>query len=50
MTQRGQITNKWTRICTGCGRRHHINALRQMDGNECCPGKAFTRNRTEVEA
>jgi pyruvate/2-oxoacid:ferredoxin oxidoreductase beta subunit len=45
---RGMVTNKWTRICTGCGKSHHINALQQMDGNECCPGERFSRDKTEV--
>lgn len=46
---RGKILDKWHRACVGCGERHHINALKQMDGNECCPGEAFTRDTTKVK-
>jgi len=49
MNTRGQITDKWHRVCVGCGSKHHINALRRMDGNECCPGRLFTRDRARVE-
>ena len=49
MSERGQITDKWHRVCHVCGTVHHINALRRMDGNECCPGAAFSRDKTRVE-
>jgi hypothetical protein len=41
-------TDKWHRVCYGCGTRHHLNQVTQMDGNECCPGSAFGRDRREV--
>ncbi len=47
---RGEITDKWHRVCVGCGTRHHVNVLRQMDGNECCPGEKFTRDKSKVKA
>lgn len=47
---RGDICNKWSRYCYGCGERFHINELRQMDGNECCPGESFGRDSTKVSA
>jgi len=50
MTHRGSITDKWHRVCVGCGERHHINALKRMDGNECCPGEKFSRDTTKVKA
>lgn len=45
---RGEICDKWHRYCTGCGQTHHLNTLKQWDGNECCPGEMFTRDRTRV--
>jgi len=50
MTHRSQITDKWHRVCCGCGKRLHINELKQMDGNECCPGERVSRNMTDVKA
>lgn len=44
------ICDKWHRYCHGCGKRYHINALKQMDGNECCPGETFGRDYAEVAA
>lgn len=49
MPKRSDITDKWTRVCVGCGESYHINALKQMDGNECCPGEKFTRDTTKVK-
>jgi hypothetical protein len=48
MALRQQTTDKWHRVCTGCADRHHVNALKRMDGNECCPGENFTRDTTKV--
>lgn len=49
MSHRGDITDKWHRLCTGCGQKHNISALRGWDGNECCPGTSFTRDRSKIE-
>jgi len=46
---RGDITDKWHRVCVGCGSRYHINELKQMGGNKCCPGEAFTRDTSKVK-
>jgi len=48
MPKRGDLTDKWHRVCIGCGSRHHLNALKPMDGNECCPGETFTRDRSKA--
>lgn len=50
MSNRGDITDKWHRVCIGCGERYHINELKQMDGNGCCEGKKFTRDTTNVKS
>jgi len=49
MANRSQITDKYHRVCLGCGTRYNISALRGMDGNECCRGHAFSRDTTTVE-
>lgn len=48
MTTRGSITDKWHRVCLGCGERYHINEIKEMNGNECCPGMKFSRDRSMV--
>lgn len=50
MSSRGSLTDKWHRVCLGCGKTHHINSLKQMDGNECCPGCGFSRDKTKIQA
>jgi rRNA maturation endonuclease Nob1 len=52
MTSRGQITDKWHRVCKDCGTRVHVNAIRGEDTYECedCGGIYFTRDRTKVGA
>ena len=47
---RGDMTDKWHRVCAGCGSPFHVRAVRDMDGNECCPGEKFTRDMAEVDA
>lgn len=50
MTKRSDICHKAHRYCAGCGKKHAVGQLQDMDGNECCPGEMFTRDRTKVKA
>jgi hypothetical protein len=51
LTTRGDLTDKWHRVCVECGERHHVNALRHDVEHECdCGGTEFTRDRTNVTA
>jgi DNA-directed RNA polymerase subunit RPC12/RpoP len=52
MTTRGQITDKWHRVCKQCGTKVHINAIRGVDTYECeqCGHTYFTRDRSKVSA
>jgi len=52
MSKRGDITDKWHRICKECGRKVHVNAIRGEETYECerCSGVYFTRDKTKVKA
>ena len=52
MTTRGDITDKWHRVCKKCGRRVHVNAIRGPESYSCdgCGGEYCTRDRTKVTA
>lgn len=52
MTTRGDITDKWHRVCKECGRRVHVNQIRGPETYECenCDGVFFTRDKTKVNA
>lgn len=52
MTSRGQITNKWARVCIGCGKRVHITQLPPYGDTDTCPqcgDDRWTRDKTKVE-
>ena len=47
---RGEITDKWHRVCKQCGKRVHVNAIHGDATYHCeqCGCEYFTRDRTKV--
>ena len=50
--KRGDVTDKWHRVCKSCGKRVHVNAIRGPETYNCdgCGGEYFTRDKSKVEA
>jgi len=46
MTARGEVLDKWHRMCVECGEKLHINQLDDGCPNGC--GATLTRDRSKV--